>query len=135
MAAAALSFACVTLLFATTSAYAFTSESWAPRGGWVWYNASDSNPSKGLNSFTVLDWVCGDGWHTFVYYEIYETQTAALVKSGEVVAPYCGEVSMSIYGPTTNKYIKWVAASAGSGDDREYGYWHYDSVGGGGWPG
>ncbi|MBV9450408.1 MAG: hypothetical protein JO345_31415 [Streptosporangiaceae bacterium] len=49
------------------TAYASTSHEWVFHAngrvaGEVWYNAANSNLSKGWNSFTVKDEFCGDGW-------------------------------------------------------------------------
>jgi hypothetical protein len=116
---------------AAAPAFAYTSFENTPRGGFVWYNAGTHNMSKGRNSFTVLDVRC-NGWRAFVYYEVRNPATQGIVKSGEVVSSDCGgEVSASIFGvpPGGQSYtIKWVPGEAGSGSDREYGYWRYDTV-------
>jgi eukaryotic-like serine/threonine-protein kinase len=36
--------------------------------GQIWFNSGTANPSKGRNSFTVKDVLCGDSWSIYVQY-------------------------------------------------------------------
>jgi len=128
------------LLGSAVPALAATSEQAAPSGvGYVWYNAGTSNMAKGRNSFTVKDDHCGDGYKTFVYYEIYDHRSpngsggynySDRLINGQVIAEDCREVSISVYGPpATTDYIRWVPAKKKiSNGNESYGFWEHDSV-------
>ncbi|GGQ68511.1 hypothetical protein [Couchioplanes azureus] len=125
---------------AAAPAQAATSWGPTPDGvGQVWYNAGTHNMQKGRNSFTVKDNRGGDGWKTFVYYEIYNSRTPTgtggynysnLFTKGWVVAEDGTEVSRSVLGGTTpTSYIRWVPAKKRvSNGEEKYGSYQHDTV-------
>ncbi len=114
---------------ATTEQYMYHRSGAQAHAGSVWYNAGTHNPGKGRNSFTVKDELCGDGWISFVYYEVKELNTDRTVKSGQVIAPTCGEHSESIWVNPANLRIRWVPAlKFPSTGQEDYRYWRNDVV-------
>jgi hypothetical protein len=140
-AAAAAASAAVLALTGTPAVAATTEQPTATSGvGYAWFNSGTHNMAKGRNSFTVKDNRCGDGYITFVYYEVYdnrdwdsgsETYTySGKLASGQVVTGDCSEVSRSIYGqPANTDYIRWVIGDkrVSSGAEK-YGFWRHDVI-------